>query len=198
MTRTTLLVELMVPVLIWIPFLVGPLRLAACIVMIGMHLAFAATLQIGLFSWICSAMWLALLPPWVWDKLFSRFRRDPRRLGLTIHYDGDCGFCRRMVLLLRAFILLPETRISEARNDPEIERDMRALNSWVVTDCEDKRHYRFEALSYVLSCSPWACACGEDPGNGGVSGDGHLAVRTDGQPPRADGTPDRGDPCATG
>ena len=78
MTRTTLHVEFLVPVLIWIPFLVGPLRLAACVVMIGMHLAFAATLQIGLFSYICSAMWLALLPPRVWDRLFARFRRDPR------------------------------------------------------------------------------------------------------------------------
>ncbi len=160
-TRTTLLVELLVPVLIWIPFLVGPLRLAACVVMIGMHLGFAATLQIGLFSYICSAMWLALLPPWVWDRLFARFRRDSRRLGLTIHYDADCGFCRRMVLLLRSFFLLPETRIAEAQEDAEIERDMRELNSWVVTDCEGKRRYKFEALSYVLSCSPWAWPAGK-------------------------------------
>ena len=160
-TRTTLLVELLVPVLIWIPFLVGPLRLAACVVMIGMHLGFAATLQIGLFSYICSAMWLALLPPWVWDRLFARFRRDSRRLGLTIHYDADCGFCRRMVLLLRSFFLLPETRIAEAQEDAEIERDMRELNSWVVTDCEGKRRYKFEAFSYVLSCSPWAWPAGK-------------------------------------
>ena len=160
-TRTTLLVELLVPVLIWIPFLVGPLRLAACVVMIGMHLGFAATLQIGLFSYICSAMWLALLPPWVWDRLFARFRRDSRRLGLTIHYDADCGFCRRMVLLLRSFFLLPETRIAEAQEDAEIERDMRELNSWVVTDCEGRRRYKFEALSYVLSCSPCAWPAGK-------------------------------------
>ena len=161
MTRTTLLVELWVPVLIWIPFLVGPFRLAACIVMIGMHLAFAATLQIGLFSYICSAMWLALLPPWFWDKCTERFRRAPRRLGMTIHYDADCGFCRRMVLLLRSFFLLPETRISEAQNDEEIERDMRAHNSWVVTDHEGKRRFKFDAFSYLLSRSPWAWSAGK-------------------------------------
>ena len=161
LTRTTLLVEFLVPVLIWIPFLVGPLRLAACIVMIGMHLAFTATLQIGLFSWVCSAMWLALLPPWVWDRLFVCFRRDPERLGMTIHYDADCGFCRRMVLLLRAFFLLPETRIAEAQDDAEIERDMRAHNSWVVTDCRGRRRFKFEAFGYVLSRSPWAWPAGK-------------------------------------
>ena len=148
LTRTTLLVEFLVPVLIWIPFLVGPLRLAACIVMTGMHLAFAATLQIGLFSWICST-------------IFARFRRDPERLGMTIHYDADCGFCRRMVLLLRAFFLLPETRIAEAQDDAEIERDMRARNSWVVTDCEGRRRFKFEAFGYVLSRSPWAWPAGK-------------------------------------
>lgn len=161
MTRTTLHVEFLVPVLIWIPFLVGPLRLAACIVMIGMHLAFAATLQIGLFSYICSAMWLALLPPWVWDRLFARFRRDKERLGMTIHYDADCGFCRRMVLLLRSFFLLPETRIAEAQDDAEIEKDMRTRNSWVVTDSEGNRRFKFEAFAWVLSQSPWAWPAGK-------------------------------------
>ena len=161
MTGTTLLVEFLVPVLIWIPFLIGPLRLTACIVMMGMHLAFAATLQIGLFSYICSAMWLALLPPWFWDRLMARIRRDPRPAGMTIYYDADCGFCRRMVFLLKSFFLLPETRLAEAQDDMEIEPDMRYHNSWVVTDYEGKRRYKFEAFCYVLSQSPWAWPAGK-------------------------------------
>ena len=172
MTGTTLLVEFLVPALIWIPFLVGPLRLAACVVMIGMHLAFAATLQIGLFSYICSAMWLALLPPRVWDRLFARFRRDKERLGMTIHYDADCGFCRRMVLLLRSFFLLPETRVAEAQDDAEIDRDMRARNSWVVTDGEGKRRFKFEAFAWVLSRSPWAWPAGKILGMAAFRGPG--------------------------
>ncbi len=155
-TRGTLLLEFWAPFLIWIPVFVGPLRLTACAVMIALHAGFTATLQLGLFSYVCGAMWLALLPPAAWDRLFARFRRDPRRLGMTLHYDGDCGFCRRMVLVIRSFFLLPETAVARAQDDPAIERAMRRRDSWVVTDHEGKQHYKWEALAYVLSRSPWA------------------------------------------
>ena len=154
--RGTLLLEFWAPFLIWIPVFVGPLRLTACAVMIALHAGFTATLQLGLFSYVCGAMWLALLPPAAWDRLFARFRRDPRRLGMTLHYDGDCGFCRRMVLVIRSFFLLPETAVARAQDDPAIERAMRRRDSWVVTDHEGKQHYKWEALAYVLSRSPWA------------------------------------------
>ena len=160
MTRTTLWLEFAAPLLLWVPVFVAPLRLTACAVMIAVHVGFAATLQLGLFSYVCGAMWLALLPPWAWDRLFARFRRDPRRLGMTLHYDGDCGFCRRMVLAIRSFFLLPETAIAPAQDDPKIERAMRRRDSWVVTDHEGGHHYKFEALAYVLSRSPWAWPVG--------------------------------------
>ncbi len=160
MTRGTLFLEVAAPLLLWVPVFVGPLRLTACALMVAMHATFAATLQLGLFSYVCGAMWLALLPPSVWDRLFARFRRDPRRLGMTLHYDGDCGFCRRMVLVIRGFFLLPETAIAKGQDDARIERAMRKRDSWVVTDHEGKHHYKFEALGYVLSRSPWAWPLG--------------------------------------
>ncbi len=159
-TRGTLLLEFWAPFLIWIPVFVGPLRFTACAVMLALHAGFTATLQLGLFSYVCGAMWLALVPPAAWDRLFARFRRDPRRLGMTLHYDGDCGFCRRMVLVIRAFFLLPETAVARAQDDPAIERAMRRRDSWVVTDHEGKRHFKFEALAYVLSRSPWGWPLG--------------------------------------
>ena len=160
MTRGTLFLEFAAPLLLWVPVFVGPLRLTACALMIALHVTFTATLQLGLFSWVCGAMWLALLPPWAWDRLLARFRRDPRRLGMTLHYDGDCGFCRRMVLVIRSFFLLPETAVARAQDDPGIERAMRNRNSWVVTDHEGGRHYKFEALAHALSRSPWAWPAG--------------------------------------
>ncbi len=166
MTRGTLFLELAAPLLLWVPVFVGPLRLTACALMIAMHVTFAATLQLGLFSYVCGAMWLALLPPWAWDRLFAHFRRDPRRLGMTLHYDGDCGFCRRMVLVIRGFFLLPETAIARAQDDRKIERAMRNRDSWVVTDHEGRHHYKFEALAYVLSRSPWAWPLGAVLGAG--------------------------------
>lgn len=154
-TRGTLLLEFWAPFLIWIPVFVGPLRFTACAVMLALHAGFAVTLQLGLFSYVCGAMWLALVPPAAWDRLFARFRRDPRRLGMTLYYDGDCGFCRRMVLVIRAFFLLPETAVARAQDDPAIDRAMRRRDSWVVIDHEGKQHFKFEALAYVLSRSPW-------------------------------------------
>ena len=133
--------------------------------MIALHAGFTATLQLGLFSYVCGAMWLALLPPAAWDRLFARFRRDPRRLGMTLHYDGDCGFCRRMVLLIRSFFLLPETAVARAQDDPAIERAMRRRDSWVVTGSRGQAALQVggpgvRALALAVGGGPWGRSWG--------------------------------------
>lgn len=73
LTVYTLAMEAVGWVLILIPFAVRYLRLAAIGLFVSMHLGFAASMQLGLFSYIVSIAWLAFLPSWFWKRLESRF-----------------------------------------------------------------------------------------------------------------------------
>lgn len=76
------------------------------------------------------------------------------RLGLKIYYDGDCGFCRDTVYLIRDKFLIPDTQILIAQDKKDIEEDMKKYNSWVVVDYRGNKYYKFEAIIYVTSLSP--------------------------------------------
>src|SRR5262245_16994967 len=97
---------------------------------------------------------LPFVPTWFWDKLCTRLS-TPARAGVTIYYDGECGFCKKMVLLLRTFLLLPGASIRPAQEEPLIYRAMRAQNSWVVVDPQGVAHVKFAALTVVCRLSPF-------------------------------------------
>ena len=92
--------EVVGPILVFIPVFTGPIRAATVFLFIGFHLGLGFSLELGPFPYICSVAWTAFLPSWFWDKIFH-WLRTPARLGLKIYYDGDCGFCKKTVLLIR-------------------------------------------------------------------------------------------------
>lgn len=72
LSYATLLLQALVPVLLLSPLWRDRIRAALPPVMIGLHVGFAMTMQLGLFSWITCTMWLALLPPSTWSWLGAR------------------------------------------------------------------------------------------------------------------------------
>lgn len=83
----------------------------------------------------------------------GKIQTDERQ-GLRIYYDADCGFCKKVVYLLRTFLILPGTPLNTAQTDESIYADMQDKNSWVVVDWQGNRHFKWEALVYVFSLSP--------------------------------------------
>ncbi len=69
LTLGTLSLEAFGWILLLIPVFKTYLRLISVGAFIGMHLGFAATMQLGLFSYIMCAAWLALLPGAIWNFL---------------------------------------------------------------------------------------------------------------------------------
>lgn len=57
------------PFLLFSPVFNGPLRTAAILGFIGLHLGIALTMSLGLFSWTATLTMLCFLPGWFWDKL---------------------------------------------------------------------------------------------------------------------------------
>lgn len=65
----TVWLELVAPCLLFVPLAVAPLRLLLIVTFISFHLGIAATVTVGLFSYVAIAAWLALLPSEFWDRL---------------------------------------------------------------------------------------------------------------------------------
>jgi predicted DCC family thiol-disulfide oxidoreductase YuxK len=151
MTHATIWFERVAPLLIFFPFFVRQIRTALVFAFVFFHVGLAITMHIGLFPYICIAAWLAFLPSAFWDGLDRRLRPQgaPR-----IFFDGDCSFCRRMVNLVRTFLVLPDVRATPAQDDPNIEAVMQRDDSWVVVRADGRRETRFDAAIALCEVSP--------------------------------------------
>ncbi|MFM7792456.1 MAG: DCC1-like thiol-disulfide oxidoreductase family protein, partial [Microcystis panniformis] len=109
--------------------------------------------HLGIFPFLSVTHWLPIIPSLVWDWGQKRMI-TPEREGLRINYDRDCGFCKKVVYLLRTFLILPGTPLLVAQDNPSIYEDMVAQNSWVVEDWQGKRWFKWSALVYIVSLSP--------------------------------------------
>ncbi len=76
----TLVLELVAPALLLLPWRTSWARMAAFALVVPMHVGFALTMEIGLFSWIMIAWWLAMLPAGVWDRVEPVVRRGWAKL----------------------------------------------------------------------------------------------------------------------
>lgn len=120
----------------------------------GLQFGFAVTLALGHFPWVNAVALLALLPGVIWDR-----DRDRKRKALPkteIIYDGDCGFCRKLVLILVEFL---RPRLKDApRPAQKNEKDLAALrreNSWIVRVSKSGANFfEFEAFVQFVSSSP--------------------------------------------
>lgn len=126
-------------------------RLTGLVLLGSLHAAFLLMLYIGLFPLIDFMALSLLIPGIAWGWLATR-RTDSDALaaGVTMHYDRDCGFCLKMCLILREFLLPPQARIVPAQDDPEIGALLERENSWVVTDHTGKPHLHWHAMALVF------------------------------------------------
>lgn len=72
-SRATVWLELLGPLLLFIPWQTARLRMIAFISFILLHAGIAVTMTVGLFSYAAFAMWMALLPGEFWER-WSAFR----------------------------------------------------------------------------------------------------------------------------
>ncbi|MGI9067111.1 MAG: DCC1-like thiol-disulfide oxidoreductase family protein [Pyrinomonadaceae bacterium] len=152
-TASTIVLEISGAVLLFSPLVTRTIRALVLPAFVLLQIGLGLTMKLGLFPLISTAAILPFIPGRLWDKLFFRMR-TPSRTGLRIYYDGDCKFCRKAVLLIKEFCLWPDTFVGPAQASFDINADMQLHNSWVVIDHQNRRHYKFEALTYVFRQSP--------------------------------------------
>jgi predicted DCC family thiol-disulfide oxidoreductase YuxK len=125
----------------------------AAILMIGINLS----LKLGLFGMIMVAISIGLLPGVFWDKIINPIRFcfiNKSKTNFTIFYDFECGFCYKMVHVIKTlFLLHPGTVILPASSNPQIQDLMDQKNSWVVKDPEGNLYTGFSAFICILRSS---------------------------------------------
>lgn len=152
-TFITFALEWVGTLFLFVPFRTTFFRTCTIVTFILLHAGFGLTLNLGIFPFLSIFSWLVFIPSDIWDVVAQRVYTLERK-GLEIYYDADCGFCKKVVHLIRTFLLLPETPLLMAQDEPTIFADMEAKNSWVVVDWQGNRHFKFEAIAYVVSLSP--------------------------------------------
>lgn len=144
LSRYTFLVEAGAPFLLLLPL--WPLRLLGVLLLMSLHVGFALFLDVGNFPFVMLAALSLLLPPQAFALLPSL-----RLPEATVHYDGGCGFCRRISEVLTA-LLLVRARIQPAEG--EALALMERERSWVV-EVEGRRYTGGRGFLGLLWASPF-------------------------------------------
>lgn len=150
---SALWLEIIAPMLLFIPIYQHWLRTLVVFAFLGFHLVgLTLTMDLGTFPYICAAGWLALLPGIFWDTVEKRLLH-PIPKHLRIRFDGDCGFCRKMVALVKEALFLNEVPQQQTQDDPTLQALMLQKNSWIVEQ-GTSRHFGFQAITALFDISP--------------------------------------------
>ncbi len=82
-TYATLVIELLIPCLIFIPYRTASLRLAAVLFFWTFHLGIEMTMNVGKFTYVSMAAWLLFLPSTFWE-LFGLTKLEEGARGITV------------------------------------------------------------------------------------------------------------------
>lgn len=153
LTRYVMYLEYYGPFLMFLSAYFAPARLVMQLLFISMHLGFLFFLGVGQFPWISITSLLAFTPTAFWDFVSKRVRTR-ERVAIMIYYDEPCSFCKKLCLILRSFLLFPETPVLPAQQNPKIFATLEKHNSWVVIDHEGKAKVRWGAMLTLIRYSP--------------------------------------------
>src|SRR5690606_13714917 len=126
---------------------------ALVILFVGFHFGIFLTMNIGLFTFICEAMWMLFLPKPFWHKLAAFFRKRNYH-QVRIYFDPACGFCQKGVRIIREFLLLSDVKIDKAQETPAIYKEMEKNHSWVIVNEKNEKFFHYNAFLELLRHSP--------------------------------------------
>lgn len=148
-THSVLVFELVGPLLLFLPFYTSLVRLAVVPMFVLLHLSFAVMMTLATFPFVSIVSVIPFLPSRFWEIF-----RGVGGAGITVFYDGGCSFCKKIVLLIRTFFILPGSTVQPAQEDPDAAKVMLEMNSWVVRDETGENHTHAAALKVLLHASP--------------------------------------------
>jgi len=148
LTFAAWLLELIGPFVLLIPLAAA--KLVGVLLFAVLQIGIGATLALGHNPWVNCIVLLPFLPSFLW-------RWQNKREPIEIIYDGDCGLCKKLVLILIELLrpnLNGPPRPAQGRDLATLRKE----NSWIVRT-KAGEFYRFDAFLQLLSSTPllfWA------------------------------------------
>jgi len=137
--------EFLTPFLLFFSVFNTTFRFITLLMLTFMHLGFWIFMEIGLFPLVSLTSLLIFIPGTAWLWIEGRIR-TVERTGVHLYYDNNCDFCLKVCYLLRTFLLLGDTPISAATNQPRIQAVLEENNSWVVIDHDGSMYSKWDAM----------------------------------------------------
>lgn len=148
LTFSTLYIEFYLPFLLFVTFFKDKIRLFLILFFFTFHIGISMTLNVGLFSFICMAAWCAFLPALFWNTISST-----KVQSIEIYYDKGCGFCKKMVLIIKTFLFHEKVKLKHLQENEQTKKIFELKNSWVVKTNEGEYLTRFNAFIYLVENS---------------------------------------------
>lgn len=144
-------IQIIGPLLLLSPIYQSFFRTLGVVLFILFHLGIAFTLRLGTFPFVGILSVLPFLPSGFWDY-FDRKKSEKITEPLRLYYDNECGFCQKMILILKTFLLFRNVEMSPAQGT-EYSADMEKHNSWIVVDDSGNIFTHFAALAKASKSS---------------------------------------------
>ena len=158
LTHFTINLETYGAALFFIPWKRGFFQMVGVLLFAIFQVGANISFHLGLFGPIAIAATLGILPPYFWDSVVAPLRKKIAArgtTGLAIYFDGNCGFCKEMVLVIKKIMFLSPGTITEtASSESGTLSLLQEKNSWVVRNASGHEFFGFRALREVFRHSP--------------------------------------------
>ncbi len=101
LTYSTLTIEYLAPLLLFIPFYTYIIRSVFILVFTIFHISIRLFIKVGLFSHIMISTFILLIPKNIFDYVRNTFINKYNNSPYILFYDSDCGFCHYTVRVIK-------------------------------------------------------------------------------------------------
>jgi predicted DCC family thiol-disulfide oxidoreductase YuxK len=153
LTQFVYWVELYGPLFLVSPVLLLWMRMPILVLLLCMHVGFILLLNVGHFPFVSITSLLLFLPPLFWDKI-KALNLFKKQAEITIFYDKNCDFCKKIVCVFRVMLLLPSVAVLPAQDDEHAAPLLEKHDSWVIEKEPGVYLLEWNALVFLFQKSP--------------------------------------------
>lgn len=156
-TYSTLGIEYIAPIILFLPFYSYIFRFLFIIVYSIFHISIRLVIKVGLFSYILMSTFILLIDKYFLDKFKNYFLNKYQHHKYILFYDSDCGFCHFSVRVIKRLDIFH--RITFADNTysgekPTNYNNLSAITAMLYNPISKQLWIKHQAFGKVLILIP--------------------------------------------
>lgn len=153
LTKAVYYIECIFPFVFLIPWKNNYIRYLVIGTFVSFHLGLSLFMYLDYFPYVCIASWITLLPQNFWDNLELIWNK-PLSKTITIYYDKECNFCRKISRIIQEALFLPYDSLKEIQSEEIPAQLMSQNNSWVIK-VQNQYYTKYAGFHELLINSPF-------------------------------------------